>query len=107
MVKRVKLPAPEDLSVEEPAFDSDPVELRVTHELVFLVLEVHDAPVEDSRARKRDVVELIDPGLVKGLPAEDRVEAEVVLHDHVEHVLVEVVAHEEGDLAIGLTSVDE
>lgn len=71
------------------------------------MLNVHDAPPKKHSTSEIHIVELVDYCLVQGLPAEDRVEAKVELNYYVEEVLVEVVADDEGDAAVGLSPVEE
>ena len=104
---RVELPHPEHFRAEEAPLEANSVEPGLGQETTFLVLVVEDAPEEEGGAREANVVDLEDPGLVEGLPGEDRVEAEEVLDDDVEEVFVEVVAHEPGDPAISLSTVEE
>jgi len=71
------------------------------------VLNVHNSPVKEHRACETHVVQLVDDLFVERLPTKDRVEPEVKLHDHVEEVLVEVVADHERDSSISLSTVEE
>ena len=66
--------------------------MRLCHQLLLLVLHVDEAPVEDHATGESNIIELVDPRFVESLSTEDGVEAEVVLDNHVEHILVEVVA---------------
>ena len=63
----IELPQPENLRVEKATFESYTVQKWLGHQLFFGVLVVDDAPVEDSSASKRDVVQLVDVLLIQGL----------------------------------------
>ena len=63
----IELPQPEDFRIEKAALEANAVQKWLCHQLFLGVLVVDDAPVEDSTAGERNVVELIDVLLIQGL----------------------------------------
>ena len=107
LIESIGLPQPEDLSVEEFPLHANSIQERLTHKLCLLMLKIEDSPVEEGRACEGNIVQLIDPGLVQGLPRENRVETKVILHDYIEDVLVEIVADQVGDATVRLPPMHE
>ena len=71
------------------------------------MLVIEDTPEEKGSASKPNVVDLVDPWLIQRLPREDRVKTEEILHDNIEEVFVEIIAHEPRYLAISFATMEE
>jgi hypothetical protein len=63
--------------------------LWITHQLLFFKFEIKKRINQYTDARKEYVIELVDVGLVEGLPGEEGPDAEPELGYYVQHVLVE------------------
>ena len=107
MIACVQVPHPEHFRAKKLALHADPIQQGILQEGLLDVLEINDTPVEKNGTSEAYIVDLVDPGLVKGLAREDRVEPKVVLHDDVQKVLVKIVAHHEGNSSVRFTSMVE
>jgi hypothetical protein len=105
--KRISNPSPKHEVAKAVIFHSLAVQVRLSHIGMFSILQVKNSVPHDRQCCKREIVKLVDPRLVEGLPREHIVEAEVKLHDYVKHIFVKIPAHQISVAPVTLTTVHE
>ena len=107
MCHSIKVKPPEAPRIEVKTIDADTIDPGILYELLTLILQIKDSVSEDSSTSEENVIQLIKPWLIECLTAKSRPKAEVILYDHVEEVLVKVVADNKGDSSIGFSTMKE
>lgn len=67
--------------------------MRLTEVLFFSKFIIDDTPIEKNSTSETNVIKLVDPWFIQSLSREHRVEAKIVLNDHVEDIFVKIVAY--------------
>ncbi len=73
----------------------------------FRVLFIHYRVPHDREGSKDDVIHLVDPAFIKGLPTKSRHEAKPVLRHNEGNILVEHINNEECVTPIGFSAMIE
>jgi hypothetical protein len=97
----------EDTDAEALAFHAQPVQQGVVHESALVVLEIIKGEPHNWQGGHRDVVQLVDKRIIKGLSRESRLKAEVVLRHYVQDILVKRVCNQECISSVSFTAMHE
>ena len=76
-------PEPELLQVKDEALHSNAVKDWIVHQNALFKLKIKERVPNIMKASETEVVDLVDPLLIHGLPGEDRVVSEEELHHDV------------------------